>query len=393
MEEVKTLFKSLKAEIKPTTEQRVTLLKAIGTCRFVYNLFLAEADKRYRDGQRYMSAYDFSVWLNHDYLSENPDKIWIKETYAKAVKQAIINANSAYQRFFKGLAAHPNFKKKGVNEPSYYFVRNSAKQSVVCERHRIKVPGLGWVALKEYGYFPTEANVIHSGSISYHAGRFFCSVLVEIHDPEPVEPETEGIGLDLGIKSFAVVSDGREFPNINRTRKVRKLEKKLKREQRRLSRKRESQKKNSKKGKDLSKRYNKQRLKVQKLHYRLDCIRKDYLRQTVASLVKAKPEFVAIEDLNVSGMMKNRHLSKAVARQNFYGFRDFLTWKCKIHGIPLHMVDRWYPSSKTCHFCGTLKADLKLSDRSYVCACCGKRIDRDLNAALNIRDTTEYVLA
>jgi len=117
------------------------------------------------------------------------------------------------------------------------------------------------------------------------------------------------------------------------------------------------------------------------------------VRQTVAALVKAKPEFVAVEDLNVRGMMKNRHLSKAVAQQNFYGFRDFLTWKCKLYGIPLHIVDRWYPSSKTCHFCGTLKADLKLSDRSYVCACCGKRIDRDLNAALNIRDTTEYVLA
>ena len=390
---MRALLKSLKTEIKPTPEQRVTLLKAIGTCRFVYNLFLAEADKRYSEGQEYMGAYDFSLWLNHDYLSKNPDKIWIKETHAKAVKQAIINANSAYQRFFKGFAAHPNFKKKGVNEPSCYFVRNGAKQPIVCERHRIKVPGLGWVALKEYGYFPTEANVIHSGSISLHAGRFFCSVLVEVPDLEPVQPETEGIGVDLGIKSFAVVSDGREFPNINHTRKVRKLEKKLKREQRRLSRKRESQKKNSKKGNDSSKRYQKQRLKVQKLHYRLDCIRKDYTRQTVAALVKAKPEFIAIEDLNVSGMMKNRHLSKAVARQNFYGFRDFLTWKCKVHGVPLRVVDRWYPSSKTCHFCNTVKSDLKLSDRSYVCEGCGKQIDRDLNAALNIRDTTQYVLA
>ncbi|MBQ9493415.1 MAG: transposase [Oscillibacter sp.] len=390
---MRALFKSLKTEIKPTPEQRVTLFKAIGTCGFVYNLFLAEADKRYREGPKYMGAYDFSLWLNHAYLSENPDKVWIKETYAKAVKQAIINANTAYQRFFKGLANHPNFKKKGVNEPSYYFVRNGAKQPVVCERHKIKVPGLGWVALKEYGYFPTAANAIHSGSISLHAGRFFCSVLVEVPDMDAVKPETKGIGVDLGINSFAVVSDGREFPNVNRTRKVGKLEKRLKREQRRLSRKRESQRKNSKKGKDSSKRYAKQRLKVQKLHDRLDCIRKDSVRQTVAALVKAKPEFVAIEDLNVRGMMRNRHLSKAVAQQNFYGFRNFLTWKCKMHGIPLHIVDRWYPSSKTCHFCGTLKADLKLSDRSYVCEGCGTLIDRDLNAALNIRDTTQYVLA
>lgn len=390
---MRALLKSLKTEIKPTPEQRVTLFKAIGTCRFVYNLFIAEADKRYQSGQPYMTAYDFSIWLNHGYLSENPDKVWIRETYAKAVKQAMINANSAYRRFFKGLAAHPNFKKKGVNEPSYYFVRNGMKQPIVCQRHRIKVPGLGWVALKEYGYFPTQSNVIHSGCISLHAGRFFCSVLIEVPDEEPVKPETEGIGVDLGIKSFAVASDGRKFPNVNRTRKVRKLEKKLKREQRRLSRKRESRKKNSKKGKDSSKRYDKQRLKVQKLHYRLDCIRKDSMRQTVALLVKAKPGFVAVEDLNVRGMMRNRHLSKAVAQQNFYGFRDFLTWKCEIHGIPLHIVDRWYPSSKTCHFCGTLKADLKLSDRSFVCESCGKLIDRDLNAALNLRDTTRYVLA
>lgn len=387
------LLKGLKTEVKPTAEQRVTLLKAIGTCRFVYNLFIAEADKRYHNGEKYMSAYDFSIWLNHGYLSENPDKCWIKETYAKAVKQALINADRAYQRFFKKQGGHPNFKKKGVDEPSYYFVRNGSKQPIVCERHRIKVPGLGWVALKEYGYFPTAANVIHSGSISLHAGRFFCSVLVEVPDPAPVKSESEGIGVDLGIKSLAVVSDGREFPNINKTRKVRKLEKKLKREQRRLSRKRESQKKKSKKGKDSSKRYDKQRVKVQKLHYRLDCIRKDHMRQTVASLVKAKPEFVAIEDLNVRGMMKNRHLSKSVAQQNFRGFRDFLTWKCKIYGIALHVVDRWYPSSKTCHFCGTLKSDLKLSERTYVCEKCGKMIDRDLNAALNIRDTTEYVSA
>ena len=145
---MRALLKSLKTEMKPTSEQCVTLLKAIGTCRFVYNLFLAEADKRYREGQKYMGAYDFSVWLNHAYLSENPDKVWIKETHTKAVKQAIINANSAYQRFFKGLAAHPNFKKKGVNEPSYYFVRNGAKQPIVCERHRIKVPGLGWVIFR-----------------------------------------------------------------------------------------------------------------------------------------------------------------------------------------------------------------------------------------------------
>lgn len=387
------MLKSLKTEVKPTPEQRVTLLRAIGTCRFVYNLFLAEADKRYEEGQKYMGAYDFSIWLNHEYLPRNPDKRWIKESNAKAVKQVIINADSAYKRFFKNQSGHPKFKKKGVNEPSYYFVRNGRNQPIVCERHRIKIPGLGWVTLKEYGYFPTEANVIHSGSISLHAGRFFCSVLVEVPNPEPVKPQTEGIGVDLGIKSFVVVSDGREFPNINKTRKVRKLEKKLKREQRRLSRKRGSHEKNSKKGKDSSKRYNKQRLKVQKLHYRLDCIRKDYLRQMVASLVKAKPEFVAIEDLNVSGMMKNRHLSKAVTQQNFRGFRDFLTWKCKIYGIPLRVVDKWYPSSKNCHFCGRVKSDLKLSDRTYICESCGRLIDRDLNAALNIRDTMRYVFA
>ena len=387
------LLKGLKTEIKPTPEQRVTLLKAIGTCRFVYNLFVAQADQRYQDGEAYMGAYDFSKYLNHEYLSKNPDKCWIKEANAKAVKQALINADRAYQRFFKKQGGHPNFKKKGVDEPSYYFVRNGSKQPIVCERHRIKVPGLGWVTLKEYGYFPTAANVIHSGSISLHAGRFFCSVLVEVPNAEIVKPETKGLGVDLGIKSLATVSDGREFPNINKTRKVKKLEKKLKREQRRLSRKRESQKKKSKKGKDSSKRYDKQRVKIQKLNNRLDCMRKDYLRQTVASLVKAKPEFVAIEDLNVCGMMKNRHLSKAVAQQNFYGFRDFLTWKCKVQGIALHVVDRWYPSSKTCHFCGTLKSGLKLSERSYVCEGCGRVIDRDLNAALNIRDTTEYVLA
>ena len=384
------MLKSFKTEINPTEEQKTKIRKTIGTCRFIYNFYLAHNKKLHEDGKKFMSSNKFRIWLNNEYLPQHPEYSWIKEAYSKAVTQSVNNGQTAFTRFFNHESAFPNFKKKGKSDVKMYFVKNNPKDCH-CERHRIKIPSLGWVRIKEKGYIPTtkDGYVIKSGSVSIKADRYYVSVLVEVSDNKTINHFDEGIGIDLGLKDFAIVSNGRTYQNINKSAKLKKLERQLIREQRCLSRKYE----NLKKG-DATQRANiqKQKLKVQKLHHRIDNIRTDYINKTIAEMVKIKPSYITIEDLNVKGMMKNRHLSKAVASQKFYEFRAKLLTKCNKSGIELRVVDRWYPSSKICHCCGSIKKDLKLSDRIFKCRC-GYIEDRDFNAALNLRDAATYEVA
>lgn len=382
--------KSFKTEINPTDEQKLKIRRTIGTCRYVYNFYLDQNRKRYEKGEKFMSGKSFSVWLNNEYLPQNPEYAWIKEVSSKSVKRSLENACTAFSRFFKGQSHFPRYKKKNKSNVKMYFVKNN-RTDCFCERHRVNIPTLGWVRIKEKGYLPTtkDGYVIKSGTVSMRAGRYYVSVLVEVPDPPKEENRNEGIGIDLGIKSFAVLSDGTVYQNINKSAKIKKLEKQLRREQRSLSRKYE----NLKKGEPTQKaNIRKQKLKVQKLHQRLENIRTDYINKTISEIAKTKPSHITVEDLNVSGMMKNRHLSKAVASQKFYEFRTKLKTKCEEFGIELRIVSRWYPSSKTCHCCGHIKKDLKLSDRVYRCAC-GYIEDRDFNAALNLRDAETYEIA
>ena len=384
------MLKSFKTEINPTEEQKVKIRKTIGTCRYIYNFYLAHNKELHDNGEKFMSGKSFSVWLNNEYLPQNPDKLWIKEVSSKSVKRSIENGCVAFTRFFKHQSAFPNFKKKGKSEVKMYFVKNNPKDCR-CERHRINIPSLGWVRMKEKGYFPTtkDGYVIKSGHVSIKADRYYVSVLIEIPNNKIANNSNEGIGIDLGIKDFAIVSNGKTYKNINKSAKLKKLEKQLIREQRSLSRKYE----NLKKGESTQRaNIQKQKLKVQKLHHKIDNIRTDYINKTIAEIVKTKPSYITIEDLNVSGMVKNKHLSKAVASQKFYAFRTKLQAKCKERGIELRVVDRWYPSSKTCHCCGAIRKDLKLSDRIFRCDC-GYIEDRDFNAALNLRDATTYEVA
>ena len=384
------MLKSFKTEINPTEEQKTKIRKTIGTCRFIYNFYLAHNKKLHEDGKKFMSSNKFRIWLNNEYLPQHPEYSWIKEAYSKAVTQSVNNGQTAFTRFFNHESAFPNFKKKGKSDVKMYSVKNNPKDCH-CERHRIKIPSLGWVRIKEKGYIPTtkDGYVIKSGTVSIKADRYYVSVLVEVSDNKTINHFDEGIGIDLGLKDFAIVSNGRTYQNINKSAKLKKLERQLIREQRCLSRKYE----NLKKG-DATQRANiqKQKLKVQKLHHRIDNIRTDYINKTIAEMVKIKPSYITIEDLNVKGMMKNRHLSKAVASQKFYEFRAKLLTKCNKSGIELRVVDRWYPSSKTCHCCGAIRKDLKLSDRIFRCDC-GYIEDRDFNAALNLRDATTYEVA
>ena len=387
---MRKLLKSFKTEINPTEEQKVRIRKTKGTCRFIYNFYLAHNKELYESGKKFMSSSRFRVCLNNEYLPNHPEYSWIKEAYSKSVTQAVNDGQTAFTRFFNHKSAFPKFKKKGRSDVKMYFVRNNPKDCL-CERHRIKIPSLGWIRIKEKGYIPTtkDGYVIKSGHVSIKADRYYVSVLVEIPDKRTANNSSKGIGIDLGLKDFAIVSNGKTYKNINKSVRLKKLEKKLIREQRSLSRKYE----NLKKGGSTQKRnIQKQRLKIQKLHHRIDNIRTDYINKTIAEIVKTKPSYITIEDLNVSGMMKNRHLSKAVASQKLYEFKTKLQAKCKENGIELRIVDRWFPSSRTCHCCKNIKKDLKLSNRVFRCDC-GYIEDRDFNAALNLRDATTYEVA
>lgn len=383
------MLKSFKTEINPTKEQIIKINKTIGTCRYIYNFYITYNKKLYENNEKFMSGKSFSVWLNNEYIPNNPYKQWIKEVSSKSIKKSIEDGYTAFLKFFKHKSNFPKFKEKNKTNVKMYFVKN-CKTDCLSERHRIKVPTLGWVRLKEKGYIPTSKDgfAVRSGTISYKAGRYYISTLVDVPEQNKQNNNNSGIGIDLGLKDFAICSDGSIYQNMNKTNNIKKIEKRLKREQRKLSRKIID----LKKGESTQKNFVKQKLKVQKLYQRLTNIRTDYLNKTINSIVKTKPSFIVIEDLNVSGMMKNRHLSKAIAQQKFFEFKTKLISKCKENNIELRIVDRWYPSSKTCHNCGHIKKDLKLKDRTYVCSECGYIEDRDINASLNLRDAKTYTI-
>ena len=289
--------------------------------------------------------------------------------------------------------------RKNQQNVKLYFPKNN-KGDWTIWRHKIQIPTIGKARLKEFGYLP-QGVTIKNGYVSYKAGRYYVSVTAEIEEMSrynndleaSYHPRSDGIGVDLGVKSLAIVSDGRIFENINRTSRARRLERRLRREQRRLSRKYEMRKKKGGSTATASANIEKKKLSVQRLHQRLANLRRNHENQVIHALVEQKPRFITVEDLNVTGMMKNHHLSRAVAQQRFYSFREKLRRKAEIIGIELRIADRFYPSSKTCHACGHVHSGLKLKDRVYVCPACGFAEDRDLNAALNLRDTKNYRIA
>lgn len=384
--------RAYKIEIKPTQEQKDKINQTIGVSRFIYNFYIAHNKEVYEREGKFISGMDFSKWLNNEYIPNNQDKKWIKDVSSKATKQAIMNGDRAFRDFFKKIKGFPKFKKKKNQDIKSYFPKNN-KTDWTIERHRVKIPTLGWVRLKEFGYIPTNS-IVKSGTVSQKADRYYVSILVDEDNIKVSKSNNEGIGIDVGIKDFAICSNNKVYKNINKTSKVKKIEKKLKREQRKLSRKYESLKIRNKKEKGEATRQNiqKQISKVQILHRRLTNIRTDYINKTISSIVKQKPSYITIEDLNVSGMMKNKHLSKAIASQKLFEFKTKLISKCRENNIELRIVDRFYPSSKTCSQCGEIKKDLKLKDRTYKCSC-GLIIDRDLNASINLKNARKYKMA
>ena len=386
-----------KVEIKPTEKQAWQIDCHIGGSRWAYNLFLDINRQRYECGYHYMGAYEFSKWFNHEYLESNPDDRWIKDLYAKSVKQAFIDADTTMKRFFKKQSGFPHWRSFKRGQGSYYFVKNGKTQIIPCQRHRIKLPKLGWVRLKEFGYIPTDSDyfVIKQGRIKFKAGRYYLTCLVEQAELPKSVLTGEPIGIDLGLKEFAILNDGALYHNQNKSSRVRHIRKRLRRLQRKMSRQYHALKarrqKEGKSATDLN--LAKTQRKVQRLYQRLTNIQSDYQNKIIATVVRTKPQWVALEDLNVRGIMKNWHLAKAVSYQGFYNFRIKLVSKCQQLGIPVHLTNRFEPTSKLCHQCGHKKVDLKLQDRVYECQNCNYTEDRDINAVLNIRDTENFELA
>lgn len=375
---------SYKTEIHPTSSQIDKINKTLGICRFLYNNYISENIKSYKNNKSFITGYEFDKYVNHTLI---PNHLWIKDAYSKARKKAIMNAEMAFKRFFSGESKFPKFKKKNKCNNSFYFVKNN-KTDCIIQRHRIKIPSLGFVRLKEKGYIPV-GKVVKSGHISKQANRYFVSVIIDTDISKPTSAYTKGLGIDLGLKEFAVLSTGKIYKNINKSRVIKHIEKRLKREQKRLSKKYINKKKGIA---TLNKNIYKKISRIQKLYYKLSCIRTDYINKIVNEVVKTKSQFITIENLNITGMMKNRHLSKAISNQKFYEFRTKLINKAKRLNIEIRLADTFYPSSKLCSCCNSIKHDLKLKDRIYKCNYCGLEINRDYNASLNLMKCQNYKL-
>ena len=356
--------------------QEQKLWQSVGTARFIYNWTLARQEENYKNGGKFISDRVLRKELT---VLKKSELNWLSEVSNNVAKQAVKDACNAYKRFFKGLSDKPKFKSKRKSKKSFY--NDNVKLKV--KNGYVNIEKVGWIKIKEQ----MPIGVRYSNPrISYDNKYWYISVGIE--KEEIKEKLTDvSLGIDLGLKDLAICSDGMVYKNINKTYVVRKIEKRLKRLQKQVSRKYEQ----NKKGKEYVKTKNiiKLEKQIQQLHRRLANIRNNYLHQTTTSIVKTKPYRVVIEDLNVKGMMKNKHLSDYIRKQGLYAFKRQLEYKCKFRGIELVIADRFYPSSKTCSRCGEIKKDLKLKDRVYKCKC-GLIIDRDLNASINL---SKYKLA
>ena len=376
----------------PNNKQKTKLFQYANTARFAYNWALEKEQKNYEDGGKFLS--DGELRKEFTQLKKTDEYLWLNKISNNVTKQAIKDACDAYKRFFKGLAKFPKFKSRKFSMPSFY--QDNVK--IQFSDTHVKVEGfatckkknkqkINWIRLAEHNRLPTDGKYINP-RVKYDGLNWWLTVGIEYENFTNL-PANEGIGIDLGIKDLAICSDSNRYRNINKTQTVRKLEKYKRRLQRSISRSYEK----NKKGKEYCKTKNviKKEKLLLKLNHRLTNIRQNYLQQTTSEIIKREPSFICIEDLNVSGMMKNRHLSKAVQQQGFYEFRRQIEYKSEWNNILVVIADRYFPSSKRCNCCGAIKKDLKLSDRIYRCKC-GNVMDRDYQAALNLKQYGENVL-
>ena len=382
----------MKVRLLPNNKQLTKLFQHAGCGRFAYNWAIAREQENQKLGNKFLS--DNELRKEFTQLKKQENYKWLNNISNNVTKQAIKDACNSYKRFFKGQSKYPRFKSKKHAKPSFYqdnvaikFTDTHVKVEGFTMSHRKNRQKLNWIKLSEKGRIPTNCKYMNP-RITYDGLHWFVSVSIDVEDNIDI-PSNEGIGIDLGLKDLAVCSNGNIYQNINKTNKVKKLEKKKRRLQRSISRKYNMNKEGVryKKTSNIIKR-EKELLKVTK---RLTNIRHNHLHQITSEIVKRKPSFICIEDLNVSGMMKNKHLSKAIQQQGFYEFRRQIEYKSAWNNIPVIIADRFFPSSKLCSCCGVIKKDLKLSDRIYRCDC-ENIIDRDFQASLNLKRYGENVL-
>lgn len=393
------MIKGIKVMLIPNNKQQTKLFQYAGAKRFAYNWALARQQENYDNGGKFIA--DNELRKEFTQFKKLQGNEWLSNISNNVTKQAIKDCCNSFQRFFKGLAKYPKFKSRKHDEPKFYqdtskiqFTSTHVKLEGFASSKKKNKQKLNWVKLAEKNRIPFDENVKYiNPRVSYDGIHWFVSVGIEYPDIEE-KPFNDGIGIDLGIKDLAICSDGTTYKNINKTQ--RSIKKTLKRKQRKVSRKYEMNKNDKKDDKKDDKKFVKTKniIKLEKeiniIHKKISGIRNNYLHQTTSEIIKREPSYIVIEDLNISGMIKNRHLSKAIQEQCLREFRRQLEYKSFKNNIELRIVGKWYPSSKTCHDCGYIKKDLNLSDRVYVCESCGLVIDRDYNASLNLRDCKEY---
>lgn len=380
------MIKTLKIMLIPNNKQKSKLFQSAGVARFAYNLAVGREQENYKNGGNFLSDYDLRKEFTK--LKSTEEYKWINDYSNNITKQAIKDACLAYKRFFKGQSAFPKFKSRRKSKPSFYmdtdkiqFTDKTVKLEKITLSRKKNKQKLNWIRLAERNKIPIDGKYINP-RITFDGINWWISVGIQYADnAEP--PVNDGVGIDLGIKDLAICSDiDKPYKNINKTQKIRKLKKKKRRLQRQISKKYLI----SKKGDSYCKTSNiiKAEKKLLKLNHQLTDIRHDYLHQTTTEIINRKPKFIVLEDLNVKGMMKNKHLSESVAEQCFYEFYRQIEYKSSWNNIKFIIVDRFYASSKICSCCGAVKKDLKLSDRIYKCDNCNTVIDRDKNASINL---------
>jgi len=362
------MIKSFKVKLNPTEEQKQIFNKCFGLKRFIYNYCITRQNENYKAGNKFINKFE----LKKETIRLKEQYEWMKELPAKIIHQATFDACTAYEKFFRKLSKYPRYKSKKETYQSFW----NPPDAIKFTKRKVMLQKIGWIELKERNRIPINAKY-YQPTISFDGLNYWISVGVEICDnQENNTPKTESIGIDLGIKALATYSNG----IINNKPNTKKVEKKLRRLQRSASKLYIKYR-----GKDKSKNLLKLEKEILKLHQRKTNILNDNIHKFTTNLIKVNPEWIAIEDLNVKGMMKNRCLSKSIANAKFYEIRRQLEYKCLWNNIPLVVVDRWFPSSKMCRMCGNIKSDLKLSNRVYKCEC-GHIEDRDIQASFNIRD-------
>lgn len=378
------MIKTVKVMLLPNNKQKNKLFACAGAARFAFNWALAYEKDNYAKGGNFLSDIELRKKLTE--LKKTDEFKWLNDYSNNITKQAVKDACTAYYNFFKKQCKFPRFKSRKKSKPSFYvdtdkiqFSGTHVKLEKLTNSKKANKQRFNWIKLSEKNRIPSEGKYTNP-RVTFDGLNWWISVGIEVSENIDL-PQNDGIGIDLGLKHLAVCSDKNSYENINKLNEIKRLKKKQRRLQRRISKKYLI----NKKGDSYCKTSNiiKSEKGLIKLNYRLTGIRHNYLHQVTSEIIKRKPSFIVLEDLNVVGMMKNKYLSRAVQEQCFYEFYRQLKYKSIWNNIKFIEASRFYPSSKLCCICGNIKSDLKLSDRTYKCSC-GNIIDRDYQASVNL---------